>query len=66
MMNKVFLKLVFLIALSVPTLAQEVKNNSAQSPLGISSESKEPVEISAGKTLEWHQKDKQYVADGRC
>lgn len=26
--------------------------------------SKEPVEISAGKTLEWHQKDKQYIADG--
>lgn len=26
--------------------------------------SKNPVEISAGKTLEWHQKDKQYVADG--
>ena len=26
--------------------------------------SKEPVEISAGKTLEWHQKEKQYVAEG--
>jgi len=25
---------------------------------------KKPVEISAGKTLEWHQKDKQYIADG--
>ena len=36
----------------------------AQNTNPLKSDSKEPVEISAGKTLEWHQKDKQYVAEG--
>ena len=36
----------------------------AQDVPGLDSNSKDPVEISASKTLEWHQKDKQYVADG--
>lgn len=36
----------------------------AQDIPGMGGGTKEPVEISAGKTLEWHQNDKQYVADG--
>lgn len=36
----------------------------AQGLGGLTGGSKAPVEISAGKTLEWHQNDKQYVAEG--
>ena len=36
----------------------------AQTSPAFSGDNKEPVEISADKTLEWRQKDKQYIADG--
>lgn len=59
-MNKftlIFTLIVFaLVVFDLPAQAQDAN------PL--KSGSKEPVEISAGKTLEWHQKDKQYVAEG--
>lgn len=55
-MKVIFLTALFLISLSFSAQAQNMP--------GMSSGGKQPVEISAGKTLEWHQKDKQYVADG--
>lgn len=55
-MNKMLFSFVVLV-MSV-SLAQ------AQTPAELTGDSKDPVEISAGKTLEWHQKDKQYVAEG--
>lgn len=36
----------------------------AQNTPSFGTGSKAPIEISAEKTLEWHQKDKQYIADG--
>ena len=55
-MRFIFLFFIALILFPLSAYAQNIP--------GMSGESKEPVEISAGKTLEWHQKDKQYVADG--
>lgn len=59
-MNKLILTFGFVLLSCAITyklsLAQE-------SPLG-SSGSQAPVEISADGTLEWHQKDKQYIANG--
>ncbi len=53
-----FIITLFSFALSSFTMAYA--QNTTTSKKG----SKEPVEISAEKTLEWHQQDKQYIADG--
>lgn len=55
-MKKIFYSI--LAAVILTTAAQ------AQSLPGQGTGNKEPVEISAGKTLEWLQNDKQYVAIG--
>lgn len=56
MMNRFLATAAIFTMLSVSATAQDVA--------GLTGGSKEPVEISAGKTLEWHQQEKQYVADG--
>lgn len=54
-MNKVSI-IIIILFLALPA--------KAQSPSELTGDSDKPVEISAGKTLEWHQKEKQYVAEG--
>lgn len=45
-------------------LSAGIVNAHAQNSPAFSENSKEPVEISADKALEWRQKDKQYIAEG--
>lgn len=55
-MRFLILFFITLIILPLPAHAQNIP--------GMNGDTKNPVEISAGKTLEWHQNDKQYIADG--
>lgn len=54
-----FILTIFLICASI-TIAY------AQTGSAFGSNSKKPIEISADKTLEWHQQDKQYIANGKA
>ena len=47
-------------------LCMNFTNAYAQEVTALAGDNKEPVEISADKTLEWHQNDKQYIADGNA
>ncbi len=54
-----------LIAVGSPALAQD-KPVSAASPLGMTSTSNEPLEVSADGSLEWHQDQRVYLAKGNA
>lgn len=55
-MIKNFIVLIIFLVTANNASAQNISDNLQNN--------KAPVEISAGKTLEWHQKEKQYIADG--
>lgn len=52
------------ITLLISVTALNTLSAEAQNTPFFGEGNKAPVEISAGKTLEWNQKDKQYIADG--
>ncbi len=56
---KLLLAFIFGLMINVPT--SQAKNTPA-----LGGGNKAPIEISADKTLEWHQEDKQYIANGNA
>ena len=57
-MNKPYLILFVIVAISTPLSV------FAQNPVSAVSNSNEPIEITAQKSLEWHRNDQKYIARG--
>jgi lipopolysaccharide export system protein LptA len=57
----------FLLFLAIPAAhAQTAKSSASALPFGQSGGRGQPIDITANDTLEWHEKDQQFIARGKA